>query len=158
FFADASHELVTPLTIARGHLEIATRKHQSRRELDGTVRLVLDELDRMQALTAALLQLARFDGSYFPNRQATPASDLAATIAARWGGTPVRLWGFERGADGVVKIDRPALERAIDSVIENAFRHTQPGDAITVSFDVVQEHLVVVVRDTGEGIPEEALP
>ena len=56
FVSDASHELRTPITIVRGHLEVMGDDPQERRE---TVALVTDELDRMSRFVDDLLLLAR---------------------------------------------------------------------------------------------------
>ena len=62
FVSDASHELRTPITIVRGHLELLGDDPQERRE---TVALVTDELDRMSRFVDDLLLLAKAERSDF---------------------------------------------------------------------------------------------
>ncbi|MCQ7029826.1 hypothetical protein MRO55_25305, partial [Escherichia coli] len=56
FIDDAGHELKTPLTIVRGHLELLEAVPESREQ---TIALVLDELDRMSRIVDDLLLLAK---------------------------------------------------------------------------------------------------
>ena len=62
FVSDASHELRTPITIVRGHLELLGDDPEERRE---TVALVTDELDRMSRFVDDLLLLARAEREDF---------------------------------------------------------------------------------------------
>jgi signal transduction histidine kinase len=157
FFADASHELVTPLTIARGHLEVAPRSETSQSELELRA-LVLDELQRMEDLVSTLLQLGRIDLDYVPQREPVPVAALLDSLERRWGGVPARRWRFNRVVGGVIAIDRPALEAAVDAVIENAYQHTTAGDEIVVGAGADSDQLAIIVSDSGEGIPVSALP
>src|SRR5205085_11301821 len=59
FISDASHELRTPLTVARGHLELVGRLDDP--EADRSIRLALEELDRIGSVVEELLLLARLD-------------------------------------------------------------------------------------------------
>ena len=61
--------------------------------------------------------------------------------------------------DTVVKIDPQQFEKVMFNLITNAFKHTKPGDSITVFLDKNQEGSIqITVRDTGEGIPEHNIP
>jgi signal transduction histidine kinase len=62
FINDAGHELRTPITIIRGHLELLGDDPQERRE---TVELVTDELDRMSRFVDDLLLLAKAEQPNF---------------------------------------------------------------------------------------------
>ena len=57
FLHDASHELRTPVTIARGHLELLERSGEGSHDLE----VALDELGRMERIVDRLLLLAKAD-------------------------------------------------------------------------------------------------
>ena len=61
FLHDASHELRTPVTIARGHLELLRREQPDSPELD----VALDELGRMERIVERLLLLAKSEQQGF---------------------------------------------------------------------------------------------
>ena len=64
-FDNASHELLTPLTIARGELELLGRNGNvpTMEELLQTRQVVLEELQRSEVLASGLLALSRLDGT-----------------------------------------------------------------------------------------------
>ena len=58
--SDVSHQLRTPLTVARGHLEVLARQEDADIvEVRDTVAVVIDELDHMRSLVERLLLLGR---------------------------------------------------------------------------------------------------
>ena len=99
FVSDASHELRTPITIVRGHLELLGDDPQERRE---TITLVTDELDRMSRFVDDLLVLAKSERDDFLKVRA--GARRADRRAVRQGGRarPPRLavGGPRRGAAG----------------------------------------------------------
>ena len=63
----------------------------------------------------------------------------------------------EPGAEVVVG-DSDRLEQALQNLAANALRHTPESGEITLSSSTVPDGLMLSVRDTGGGIPEEHLP
>jgi signal transduction histidine kinase len=59
---------------------------------------------------------------------------------------------------GLVRGGRPALERTAVALLDNAIRHTPPSGTVTVSTTTEQRWVTLRVTDTGQGIPEAALP
>jgi signal transduction histidine kinase len=55
-----------------------------------------------------------------------------------------------------VKADYNALSLVIRNLISNAIKFSEPGDKITVSANEKQDHILIKVKDTGIGIPENA--
>ena len=49
------------------------------------------------------------------------------------------------------------LRRAVENVVRNAVRHAPEGTAVDVSLSAESETATIVVRDRGDGVPEEAL-
>lgn len=58
----------------------------------------------------------------------------------------------------VVRANGDELDRAFNNLISNAVKYTPGGGAVTVRAELSAAHVMVSVRDTGIGIPEEALP
>jgi len=50
------------------------------------------------------------------------------------------------------------IHRVLDNLIDNALQHTQRNGQVKVSLNPKAEHIVVEIKDTGAGIPEEELP
>jgi two-component system OmpR family sensor kinase len=92
FISDAGHELRTPITIIRGHLEVMGDDPDERRE---TLELVSDELGRMSRLVNDLLLLAKANRPDFLEPQTIDLDDLtrelfakASALADATGGSP----------------------------------------------------------------------
>jgi signal transduction histidine kinase len=57
----------------------------------------------------------------------------------------------------VMAFDAEKLERILLNLISNATKFTQPGDKINVTLYDKEDHVIISVKDTGRGIPEEKL-
>lgn len=57
-----------------------------------------------------------------------------------------------------VKGDRTLLERLVSNIADNAIRYTHPGGRVEMELTEAEGRAVLTVRDTGIGIPQDALP
>ena len=156
FVRFASHELRTPITVARGFTELLGRQQEDASG-DEDIAVVLDELDKLEGIAARLLALAQSDEVSI---HAEPV-DLAALLertARRWrAGAPDRRWSVECPPLSVLA-DPSRLEVAVDSAVENAVRHTEEGGTIVLRGLAVADEVVVEVADDGIGIAAGQLP
>ena len=159
-FANASHELMTPLTIAWGELELLGRDGAppTVEEFHETRRVVLEELHRGQVLTAGLLTLSRLDTSFSAQQSMTPTDYLLEAAVRRWSRVTDRPLVIEARAGGELSCVRPDIGLLLDNLIENALRHTPDGSKVTLAARARGRRLVLEVSDEGEGIPDDALP
>lgn len=156
FARDASHELKTPITVARGHAELiraSVPAGQIREDAD----VVLDELSRLTRIADRLLLLMSAEHLDFLSRTGVPVDDLMNQVQRRWMPSADRHWRFDSRAPGLVIADQDRLELAIDSLIENAIAFTGPDDTVTVTAQPVGSLLMLSVTDSGAGIPEDQL-
>jgi signal transduction histidine kinase len=154
FLHDASHELRTPVTIARGHLELLRREHPDAPELE----VALDELGRMERIVGRLLLLAKSEQQGLGFREIDLESFLS-DLFIRWSEVAPRAWRLEVDLAGRLLADPEALRNALDALLENAVKYTDPGDAVELAAHADGVGGVVIeVSDSGAGIPPEALP
>jgi len=153
FVYDASHELRTPVTIARGHLELLERETRGAPELD----VALDELDRIERILGRLLLLARAEQPDFLVLSDIDIEGFLADIFMRWSEVAERAWRFEIDIVGTMRVDVEAVRIAIDALLENAVKYTEPRAGITLRAHAVGGEIVVEVADEGSGVPEDAL-
>jgi signal transduction histidine kinase len=153
FVHDASHELRTPVTIARGHLELM-RKARAAPELD----VALDELARMDAMIERLLVLARADQPDFLLTADIELEPLLEDVFMRWSELAPRAWRLGTLAPGTLRVDADRLRAALDALLENAVKYSQPHAAIELR---ARPHghgeLWIEIEDEGCGVPPEAL-
>jgi len=151
---DVSHQLRTPLTVARGHLEVLERSRSDNlREVADTVSLVIDELHHAGILVDRLLLLGRALEPDFIDLQPL---DLRAFMAELFDAAQVladRQWSLGKVSDIVIQADGPKLRGALLNMLENAVNATQPTDAIHLAAEYDGSEVVVSVADSGRGIP-----
>jgi two-component system, OmpR family, sensor kinase len=155
FIQDASHELRTPITVALGHAELVHRSVGDAVARDD-VRVIVDELSRLRRLADRLLILAASEHPGFLHRTRLDVEPVVVDVLRRW--TPVpRRWVVGDLEEATIEADLDRLALALDALIENAVKHTEPGDAVTVGVGSQEGMVVISVRDTGSGIPQEDL-
>ncbi|MFC6157324.1 sensor histidine kinase [Kribbella jiaozuonensis] len=157
FFRDTSHAIRTPITIARGHLELAgdaTALHA----VHPHVEVALRQLDRMSALSDRLLALARLDAGEALDRRPTDVAALVAEIGRNWTANTDRVWLIGCGPAGRARIDHDWMELALDALVENAVHFTSSGDTIRIGCTASPGRIAIIVDDSGPGIEPDDLP
>jgi signal transduction histidine kinase len=149
FINDASHELRTPITIIRGHLELLGDDPQERRE---TVELVTDELDRMSRFVDDLLLLAKAEQPNFLTLETVDIGLLTEELYTKARALGDRDWRLENKGMGRIVADRQRLTQAMMNLAQNATQHTTDSDVIALGSAVTNGYARLWVRDTGEGI------
>ncbi|MGV8846875.1 ATP-binding protein [Tessaracoccus sp.] len=152
FLDDASHELRTPITVIRGHLELMGDDPNDR---ERTLGLVVDELRRMDRLVDDLMLLARAKRPDFLRISEVDAGDLIMDVLAKASALGDRRWALEGLPEQIVMADAQRLTQALMQLAANAVRHTSAGDRITIGGNVSEGRLLLSVLDEGAGIPEE---
>jgi two-component system OmpR family sensor kinase len=152
FISDAGHELRTPITIIRGHLDVMGHDPDERRE---TLELVADELDRMGRLVNDLMLLARANRPDFLEPQTIDLDDLTRELFAKASALARRDWRLGSVGSGRIVADRQRLTQAIMNLSQNAVTHTGEGDAVELGSQLAGERVRIWVRDTGPGVAEE---
>jgi signal transduction histidine kinase len=154
FIHDASHELRTPVTIARGHLELLRGETGRTPELE----VALDELARIDAITGRLLLLATVDQPDFVRPVETELEPFLEELFMRWSEVAPRSWRLGTLAPGSLLVDPERLRVALDALIENAVKYTQPPAAIELrACPSGPGRVSIEVRDEGCGVPAPAL-
>ena len=149
FVDDAGHELRTPITIIRGHLEVMGDDPDERRE---TLDLVGDELDRMGRIVEDLMVLAKSDQPDFVQPQTVELVDLTTELFAKSQALGPRAWEMEGAAEGTIEADAQRLTQAVLNLARNAVEHTAPGARIGIGSAWSGDELRLWVRDSGPGI------
>jgi two-component system OmpR family sensor kinase len=153
FLHDASHELRTPVTIARGHLELLQREDHS-----PEAEVALDELARMERIVHRLLVLARAEQPELSAFADVDLEPFLSDVFMRWSELAPRSWRLEVDVAGPLRADPDALRDALDALLENAVKYTRTGDAIELRACAEPGGVAIEVADEGVGVPREALP
>jgi two-component system phosphate regulon sensor histidine kinase PhoR len=161
FISNVSHELRTPLSSIK--LMIETLLSSDDREArDLFLPQVHTEVERMVRLVEELLELARAEsGRVVLKRQPVDLAALAGGVVhsfeARAQTLGVRLT-FQGPAAARLEGDPQRLTQVAINLIDNALRHTPAGGSVEVSVRNAPPDVLLVVHDTGVGIPYNDLP
>jgi signal transduction histidine kinase len=149
FLDDAGHELRTPITIVRGHLEVMGDDPDEQRE---TLALVTDELERMSRLVDDVMTLAKAERPDFLLYEAVDVAALSREVHAKVATIAPRDWRLGETGRGVIVADRQRLTQALVQLVQNAVHHSVEGDAITLSSRVAAGRARFSVSDEGPGV------
>jgi signal transduction histidine kinase len=158
FVADASHELLMPLTVLKAELEVAL-KQTTPGPVRDAVASAAEEAERVIALAEDLLVLAGADRARLPLELRTVAiGDLLAAVGARYGqaaSNAERRLVVDANGGEVIRADPVRLEQALANLLDNALRYG--GGTITLTAQRLGEQVEVHVTDEGSGFPDEFL-
>ncbi|HEU5079275.1 MAG TPA: ATP-binding protein [Opitutaceae bacterium] len=155
FVADASHELLTPLTTLRSVGEVGLRGAREGAEYREIIASMLEEAQRLQLLVEKLLQLARAEGgSNMLERKAVRLDSLAEECVE-----DARILAEEKRQQILLKTepcsaftDELLYRQALQNVLENAIKYSPPESTIIVVVSATREECSVCVTDDGPGI------
>ncbi|HEX21198.1 MAG TPA: HAMP domain-containing histidine kinase [Actinobacteria bacterium] len=159
FISDASHELRTPITIIKGHLEVLKLiKDPSEQDYQEALMIVLDELDRMNRLVNNLLLLARSSISGFLIYEDIQLDIFLATIYNKANTLANRKWEISEIPEVIFRGDRDKLTEVLLNLLQNAVVHTGgPQDFIKLAATASKKWIKISVEDSGQGIPKNEL-
>ncbi|MCR8670278.1 cell wall metabolism sensor histidine kinase WalK [Agrococcus sp. HG114] len=149
---DVGHELKTPLTIVRGHLELVDERDPA--DVVATRELAIDELDRMAQLVDDLRAAARLrDPDAFDIRE-TDVAALVEQIAHKARAIDgAEIAPLVEAAPVHARLDPARITQAMLQLVANAVRHaTGP---IAIGARARGAELELFVRDRGPGVPDE---
>jgi two-component system OmpR family sensor kinase len=155
---DVGHELKTPITIIRGHLELLDAANVS--DVEATRALAIDELDRMSTLVSDISLLAASRAPHFVELAEVDVGSFTAAVGAKACALdPTRAWRVE-SASGLALLDAGRITQAWLQLADNAVKYSTPGGPIVLAAAVSESDaaawLDLSVRDAGPGIPQDA--
>jgi signal transduction histidine kinase len=161
FVANASHELRAPLTLIRAGSDAALRKSTRNSSVKNLLGDVVSEVDHMNHLVEDLLLMSRLDiGKLKMVNEVVPLEELAGEIERQY--IPImaeKLIDFTVQSEPLKLFgDKVRLRQVILILLDNALRHTPVKGNILLTFKEQDNHTVISVSDSGEGIPAKHLP
>lgn len=162
FLADASHEFRTPLAVIQTNLEIVRdNPTETVSSQEQWLNNIYEETICMTTLVESLLFLARADS----HQQLLTKEHFVLPQAVSKSVELLRPVGNAKGITLIMKSqeeflyhgDESKLRQVVNILLDNALRHTPTGGRIMVTLENLQQHILLSVTDTGEGIAPEHL-
>jgi signal transduction histidine kinase len=162
FLRDVSHAVRTPLTIARGHLDLIRAEAVPETVIEDAD-VIGHQLERLANMASRLLALEQLEGPEALALTPFDVGDLVEMLASRWQvSVPTRQWRIDSPSTGTFTLDVERLELALDALLENAVKFTDDGDTIGVTCHAGADHVdaqcIIAISDTGTGVETEDLP
>ncbi len=157
FTANVSHELKTPLQSISGYSELIQCGLAKPEDVQPFAKRIYDETQRLIRLVEDIINLSRLDegGGYEPRQMdlydtarevvrdlQTVAADKQVQLTLE--GTAAEITGVPELARGIVY-----------NLCDNAIKYNRPGGSVSVTVSGENEGVLLTVKDTGIGIPEE---
>ena len=155
FFANASHELKTPLTAIKGFNDVIGMKSK-----DNDIRTLSSKIDkevnRVVSLIDDMLNLSKLETTKTPIVEKVDlvavAYDAEESISALARDKNVNI---EISGEGTVEIEKDHAYELVKNLMENAVRYNEDGGHVFVSVDEKSDKVTLKVKDDGIGIDEE---
>ncbi len=158
FIRDASHEFRTPLSVVNTNLYLL--EHRLEGEDRGRLVVIKKQVDYVNHLLESLLEMSRLDGSTEFSWGAVDMNDLAGDVLVnlqRCADEKGLALIFLPGEIPLIQGDLYRLHLALTNVVQNALDYTTEG-RVTLETASQNGHVILTVRDTGPGIPQEIQP
>lgn len=162
FTADASHELRTPLTVLQCELETIIQKPRIDNEMRERIGSALGETERLAKIVEGLLTISRLDaGEARMEKSTLNLAELTAATVEQ-----MRLLAEDKNISLYCFIspkifitgDAHRLKQVIVNLLDNAVKYTLQGGQIKVNVSAEADHAILMVTDTGIGIPTNVQP
>ncbi|MDF2460691.1 MAG: sensor signal transduction histidine kinase [Candidatus Saccharibacteria bacterium] len=163
FVSMAAHELRTPLAAIRGYLELITFKMKKMPdEVNGYLAQSLKSAGELSGLINNLLDVSRIErGTLTLHMEKV---DLAESVAraveeSNFSAEDKRIeLSYNGPSKGhFVAGDEIALREVVNNLISNAIKYTDKGGSVVVTFSEAGGQISVAIKDTGHGIPKNAI-
>lgn len=163
--AMVAHDMKNPALVAMG---FSTRLLKGKvgsltESQEGYVRLIHDELTRLERLILEFLDVARFEANEFKLNPAplNVAANIKKHTEAVWVEAQRKRINISLDfpAEGTLLVyaDVVQFDKIVRNLLGNAINYTEAGGFITVKINAGKEYVLVQVTDTGRGIPAEQI-
>ena len=163
FMADASHELRTPVSVARTAAQVnLTGPERPAAEYREALELIEKQMSRLSRIVNDLFLLAQADtgaGALHARRFALEETIRESVQAARLLAPGKKLdIGCGDLPEAMVRADEDRVRQLLMLLLDNAVKYTPEGGRVRVSLERADSAYRIAVEDTGIGIPAEAQP
>ena len=159
FVASVSHDLRTPLTALQGQIEVLLMQSSLNGETQDSLERMSKEVRRLVRMTNNLLLNAQLEARpTLAPEQVNLRELLEDVVAAVWVLAEHLELTLATSEDLVITGDHDLLKQMVLNIVDNAIKFTPEGGRVALSLLRQGEQAVLVVSDTGRGIPAAHLP
>ena len=161
FFANASHELKTPITVVQGFAEVLMNKEGMDDTSKKQLGRIYKECQRLSTLISDMLMLSKIESGDAPIRALSEVAleDIAKEVTDRLS-EKAQSRNINVNIIGSAKLtaDQTMIFELVENLVSNAIKYNKDGGSLTVSITETDAGVCLKVEDTGIGIEKEHLP
>jgi two-component system phosphate regulon sensor histidine kinase PhoR len=160
FFENASHELKTPITSIRGYMELLLGGFAKDEELQHDfMNRILNETEHISTLINEILLISQLETneievSQSEIRMAIILEDVIHSLQPLALENGIRI--FTECKPAVIMANYKHIRELLSNLISNAIKYNKPEGEVHITVKTEATDLIIIVEDTGVGIPEEA--
>lgn len=162
FISNASHELMTPISILQSKIENMFGSEDITDEVKERLLELQRILNRLKSITKTLLLISQIENEQFLREDKVNTAELLNEVHDE---ISIRLQqrniGYQVNVPPdweLVKVNKFLLFNLIFNLVNNAIKYNKEGGAITVTGVIENKLRVIEIADTGIGISNEQLP
>lgn len=162
FLASISHELRTPLTYIKGYTDIVRTRDIKSEDQKKYLQIIVEETNRLSSLIEDLFSLAKIDkNSFVIQKQKVLLNNLLEKMERKL--SPAFK---EKQMNLIVKCpemtylyaDPSRVEQIMINLLDNSIKYSSIGSKTYVTVIPKKKTTEIIIKDNGNGIPEEDLP
>lgn len=162
FFANASHELKTPITVMQGLSELLLTDQELPSGAVKRVERIHKESLRLASLISDMLKLSKLESGDVDPTLVTSSVNLRATFEEVLEELKVSMQqknlSYTLEGDGEVLADPKKIYELIQNLCSNAVNYNREGGKISINITKCDSETLLSVADTGIGIDEKHIP
>ncbi len=163
--ANVSHDLRTPLAVLKGYVETLQIKKDDLTEeaKEEYLQTLNSNIDKLTVLVDQLFEYSKLEAEQItPEKEPFSITELSHDLVAKF-----QLIAEQKGVEiglehedenNLVYADVGLVERALQNLLENAIKYTDPGGKVTFAICRKEDDIEIKITDTGRGIPINEQP
>lgn len=161
FVSDASHELRTPISVIQGYVNLLDRwGKEDQKTMQESIDAIKSESENMKVLVEQLLFLARGDNETIQlYKEVFDSCEVVNEIIHE---TQMidknHNFEIDLNKPAYINADKQLLKQAIRILVDNSIKFTPSGKKIILKVVIKENHVHIIVQDSGIGIDPENLP
>ena len=164
FVANVSHELKTPVTAIKGYVDtLLDGAMEDREDLTRFLKVIDFQVGRMEQIIKDLIELSKIEfGAMTVEKKSLPLADVVGKVIA--------LYEEKAKAKGIflrpdiaeeclsIQADPGMFTHILSNLLDNAIKYTDSGGVVVRAREGENYSCVLVVQDTGIGVPKKSVP
>ena len=156
FSANAAHELRTPLAVLQTDLEVFRKKNcHDTEEYELILNRIQEQTGRLSHLISTLLDMTNLNS--VPRNDSISLAALTEEVLCDLDSIAdqAHITLQQKEGDQLITGSYLLLYRAVYNLVENAIKYNCPDGSVTVEIRQENQRVLLMVKDTGIGIPPE---